>query len=286
MIPGIYLLSQIIQLLYISMTLLAAAVIAGAIVVGFGTMQLQVSALLERYSRLITILLAFAAMAFIAVALINRKPSARFPKPNTVFYLYNSDSSTAKWATWDLHPDEWTKQFISIDPFRIPVRHFSLLDQINPFNENVLLASEAPVSTVSIPEVILLSDLTSDTLRIVRFEIRSGPGTEIIIIDPEIPSLIKSVYLNGKYLDPGFRNTDEPWPLFWYGAGMSPLEMTLRVKPFHPVRLKITGIMNGLPPGLERTMKSRPEWMIPMPGYQDATMVTKSYLIAAPGSDF
>jgi PAT family beta-lactamase induction signal transducer AmpG len=286
LIPGIYFFVHVIDLLYLSMTLLIAGLLAGMLILLSGIIQLPLSIISKRGSVLIASVFIFIGVIFISVALIRHNPTERSPKPNTMFYLYDTDSGNARWATWDKEPDEWTSQFVTIQPDTVAFPQFILFDHFNPFDNKYLLAKEAPVVTSAPPEVNVLSDEMQDTERIVQFEIRSSPGSDMVFLAPEDPSLIGKVLLNGKWVGEGFQDVAGIWPLVWVGSGADPFIMTLALNQSDTLRMRIVSLEDGLPSALTPGMKPRPDWMIPMPGYQDASLVTKIFSFPESIPDF
>jgi hypothetical protein len=110
-IPGIFLFTQILSLIYQAMTLLIVGGLVGLIVVLFSTLQLQVTVLTYRKPWLIPILCFIITVLLVSFAFFQRHPSNRCPKPNTILYAFEADSGNARWITWDRKLDDWTQQF-------------------------------------------------------------------------------------------------------------------------------------------------------------------------------
>jgi hypothetical protein len=43
------------------------------------------------------------------------------PRTDSLMYIANADAGTARWATWDRAPDEWTQRVLTAEPERSPV---------------------------------------------------------------------------------------------------------------------------------------------------------------------
>lgn len=56
------------------------------------------------------------AAGFFVKAHLNSNFSNKNPKPNSLLYVLNADTNQAKWATYDMKPDEWTKKYLGENP--------------------------------------------------------------------------------------------------------------------------------------------------------------------------
>jgi hypothetical protein len=272
-IPGIFLFTQILSLIYQAMTLLIVGGLVGLIVLLFSTLQLHVTILTYRKPWFMPILCFIASIIFISVAFFQRHPSDIYPKPNTILYAFDADSGNARWITWDRKLDDWTQQFFVSPPDTIP------LPQFIPFVRMSFITSRALAVSFAGPEVKVISDRTIDTIRTLKIRIRSLSNASVLIIDKNELVNISEGFVNGKRIGENSNYHPLDWPLFYSGLSSEPFELELKWARGTRLRLRFIEIIEGLPRTVIDTLKPRPSWMIPCPDQlSDAMIVGKTFI--------
>lgn len=273
-IPTVYLFPQLISLLYSAMTLMIAPVLAVLVVLVVGVLQLQFSWLPAGRPWLVPGAFVFVAVALIGLALLRRDFNEQRPKPNSLIYALDADQHKAWWASWERTADEWTGQVLSqqADTMR--------LTQFFPYSNRPLLAAQAQVMSMSPPALEVMSDHTSDTVRILRLRIQSTRASSIISL--HIPPQVYEARVNGKtvgeFVMPQLPRHDRGFLLFHFGSPAEPPEFELTVAAGKPLDLRVMDMTYGFPDSL--TLSPRPPWMIPRAFVTtDVILVTKSFVL-------
>jgi hypothetical protein len=272
--PGIFLFTQTIYILYELVTLSVAAGLVGMIVILFGTLQLPLSALPYRSDGLIAALSVVAAASLIALGLFSRTPSDRFPKPNSILYAYDADDGKARWITWETNPDEWTGQFFS------PAREVRSLPKFLPFTRRPLLTDSAFAVFCATPDVRILSDATTDSVRTLKLRVQSTQDGQMLFLNADKPEEIHRVRMNGKTMGQESLGKASRWPILCLGMSSEAAEMEVTLAKGGLFRLRAVEIVRGIPRTVMNAFKPRPAWMIPRPSafVSDATIAGKTYI--------
>ncbi|HEX8709305.1 MAG TPA: M28 family metallopeptidase [Pyrinomonadaceae bacterium] len=204
-------------------------------------------------------------------------------EPSDLFYALNSDTGKSLWATSDVRPDEWTRQFLTTKAERGPLGDFF------PLSRRTFLKDQAASAQLEAPQVALLDDQTNNDVRSLRFRITSPRQAPVVSIQMDSETEVLGSVVNGKRIDPrggqrqqaaaaGGRN---PWGLRYYGLPAEGIEVALDVRASQPVRLKVVDQTYGLPAELLAPFQARPENFMPAPfafsPYGDSTLVGKSF---------
>lgn len=277
--PGVFLFTQLLFLLYEAMTLLIVAGLIGLVALLLGAMQLQLSVLTERKPWLGPILALIVTMTSLGTALLKRDSSVACPKPNSVFYALNADSGHAIWGTWDATLDAWTGQFFSVPPDTTPLKEFF------PVWPKPLLHTPAPQLEQEAPEVTVISDTRNDSLRTMRLQVRSLRPSDFLSMNTEPGRRIFDVRVNGvaaqdsvptvSLIPPSDRR---PWILYFFGNGEEGFTLDLTTDATVRLVLRVVDRSDGLPAALDPPSQPRPATMMPRAYYvTDATLVGKTY---------
>lgn len=97
-------------------------------------------------------LAAVAAALLLATAALGFRSDRRHPKTDNVFYMLNSDTGKAVWASADGAPDEWTAQFLTDSP------ETGSITEYTPLYSGNFLKSQAQAATLGPPRVELLGE--------------------------------------------------------------------------------------------------------------------------------
>lgn len=201
------------------------------------------------------------------------------PQPGNIFYVLNADSGKAVWASTDEQLDNWTAQF-----FTEGLKKGSINDYL-PTPYNRFSSSQAPVASLSAPEVSLLDDNTNNDVRRVRLRITSRREAPFIGVTIESPTDVIGASVNGKHIDnsqmPAPSDPNRAWRLLYYGPPPEGIDLDLEVRPSQPLKLRVIDQSFELPASLTAALKPRPADKIPTAypfnPFGDATIVTRSF---------
>lgn len=281
MIPGVFFFSQTILLLYESLTLAVVAGLTGLVVLLLGTLQIPIGLITDRKPLLLPVSTLLLTGGFMMAAFINRTPAEQAPKPNTIFYCLDSDGATAHWATWDVALDEFTGQFFSSEHETRRFPEFYMFDYYSPFQSSMVISDHAPVADMPLPVIDIIHDTVDAGSRYLKARISASEKACMNFIDITPVSGILALFLNDKPVDPDLDFDRFVLPLLWFGTGKYPAELTVNVLAGQSLQLNVVEVIGDIPEVLLQDLEPRPSWMIPVPGYQDATLVRKSVTIPA-----
>jgi hypothetical protein len=268
-LPAVAILVPQIDLLWVAMTLRWSWAGAAAVVLLLGLLAAHV-AMLEARERWWPAGVALAAsMILLSAGLVTANFSREHPRHDSVFYALDADSGTARWASADRKPDEWTSQFFPEAP-RGPV---------SGFPNGRFLNGPAPAVKLAAPEVLVLDDRRAAGTREVRLQVRSvrGAGTLMVWLDPAAP--VQWAEMNGKKVE-GLGGANRGGTLTYLAAPKDGASLVLGVAAGQPVRLTVADQSFGLPAELAGKYRPRPPHIIPMHRlgsvYSDSIVVART----------
>ncbi|MFH0992434.1 MAG: M20/M25/M40 family metallo-hydrolase [bacterium] len=272
MIPGVFIATQLLYLLYHMMTLFVAAALAGLLVLFIGLLQMQVSMFIERYSWLFPLTGTGITIVCILLALFSRAPSEQHPKPNSLFYAVDLNDQTAVWATWDSRLDEWTSRSIKGKIENVPLPRYFL------FSKTAFLSSAAPYTQLAGPEATLLDERVLDSMRVLRIQIRLPRIASMLAIEAETPDIVYQVAVNKRSLDSLSQRTPIRWPKICFGMAGESVELEVTVKKEPRFGMRLFTVSQELQDEVKKIFPARPVWMIPRSALiTDASIVGKSF---------
>lgn len=224
--------------------------------------------------------------------------SKNHPKPTDVIYSVNADNNTAVWASAN-RPDEWTSQF-----FPEGSENSSIPEYV-PF-PRPFLHSSAPKIDLAPPVLSPVSDVTENGVRKVSMNIRSQRQAPIISLSIESETEITGATINGKHtampsgpsmsqmqapigpMGPGGQPGQMPrprWGFSYYAPPEQGIDVALETKSHEPIRVRVVEQSYGLPEELMKSLKPRPDYIIPTPFpyslYSDSTLLNKRFDLPA-----
>jgi hypothetical protein len=208
---------------------------------------------------------------------------AAHPRPDTLFYAFNADSSEASWATLDPEPDQWTQQFLSRNTEERSVEE---LFGVGGSGSTKVLTGPAPVAPLQPPELVLKGEEANGTERVLRLHLSSPRGAWRAYLLPGAGVEVLGWGINGR---PPQEVGDES---FAYTA-LPPegVDLSVNVRAEGPVRFTVIDRTNELPSILGETLPKRPKSVMPAPLEAEAeifagypTLVSKSFVFSEGGT--
>ncbi len=276
-VPGIWIFTQIILMLSEAMTLMIAPGLVVMLILLSATMQIPVLILAGRKNFLIPVISVIIAAVSIAAALLNREPSERQPKPDTMFYTLDLDNGKSRWVTWDSATDAWTSQFFTDHRGKEALPEFLFFDQYGPSKQKPLSTSMAPRRTFYGPGSEIISNEANGGKRILKVRIFSPDTAVLVMVNPESAERISHATLNEKVIVGEEGKHNFQWPLMFFSAPDIPFEITFTLKDSSSIAVRIVDVCKGLPVLPNSLHKPRPSWTIPLPGFFDATLIGRTF---------
>ena len=99
------------------------------------------------------------------------------PKPNSLVYLFNADTSEASWNSYDLMVDSWTSEFFGEDPIIIPSSEEALQSK---YGSNFTFKAKAPLKNIPEPGVVFEKLNSVNSLdKTSRYSLKIAPNRKI-----------------------------------------------------------------------------------------------------------
>ncbi len=221
---------------------------------------------------LLGVLLFFVAMV---TAHFNADFDADNPKPSSLLYVLNSDTQTAKWATYDKVLLDWNSQFIDTDksiPEKLATRTIS-----SKYGSGFSFVSEAAVKDIAAPQVETLRDTVIGDERFIDLCItpkRAVNRLEVFTNDIPIQSAtVNSIVLSDYYL----KHRKRGKLVTHYISNNEYTDLQLSIPKDSTLGLTLYEASNDLLQNTQFTIPKRPENSIPTPFVlNDAILVTKT----------
>jgi Peptidase family M28 len=273
-VPGIVLVSPVAYQVYLGLGMSWAAVVTALVVLLCGLLVPHLHLITLRRRWLPSGAGALLAATLMAAAIATSGFDASRRRPNSLFYGLNADTGKAVWASGDARADEWTAQFLSVEP-----RTGALPDLFNVNSRNAFLQGDAPAIQVAPPEVELLEDRASGGVRTVRVRVSSPRRASVVTVFLNSGAEVLSSSVGGRRLD--LRQganvaRRKQWGLRYYGFPQEGVEVVWEVEPEHALELRVVDQTYELPVIHTQNFKARPDSMMPAPvPFTDSTYVSR-----------
>jgi hypothetical protein len=215
-----------------------------------------------------------AAVVFLAAAAFNSGFSGQYPKADHIFYVLNSDTNKATWASADDAPDEWTSQFF---PSATPK---ASLKEYLPLSVSSYRINPAPVVPLSPADIRVTSDSTRGDVRVLRMRVSTSHEGISLAVPREATVEVVGAEVNGRRVENRGARGRSPssWGLQFWAPPKEGFDLILELKGAGRLPLKVVEQSYELPeiPGM--TVRPRPDYIVPstFPNSNFALM-TKSY---------
>jgi hypothetical protein len=267
-LPGVALLTPTIYLLFTAMGLNALAAVGVLVVMVVGLLIPQLAAVTATRRWLLPAGAALAGLALLSGGSLARGFDDTHPRPDNIFYALDANSGQAVWASGDRAPDPWTAQFLK------RAERGALVGYV-PQQLNNMLINTAPALPLSPPAIELLDDSTAGGTRSLKLRVTSPRMAQVLTVYVDSDAAVQEATLDGRRLD------DAParWRMSYYAPPAEGFELTLRVKPSEPLKLRVMDRSYGLPDVAGAGLVQRPAWSMPSASllYSDQSLVNKSY---------
>jgi Peptidase family M28 len=271
-VPGIYLVTQIVYLIY--MTALEPAVvtaIVAVVILTVGTLLPHVAIISAPKKWAFPIAIFVIALAVGTLGVLTHHLGAHHPKSDSIDYALDLDNSKAYWVSLDDSTDEWTSQFM---PQRV--------DSVPAFIPGGcrLAAKSSPIAIAPV-SAVLLSDSSYRGAQILKLLVKSPEAGSPIRLSTETQVLAASVeghpVPDSVAIFPSGKQSR--WMLYYYGLPDSGATLTLVIPAGQQLRLTTVETVAGLPEVGGLPSYPRPSSIMRRPFVTtDAAIVKKSYV--------
>jgi hypothetical protein len=272
----------------------ASALIA---VLMFGIFIPYVDLLSGNHEAVLAAVLAVAGVLLFAIGMRESRFSDTQPRPDSIFYLLDANSSRATWASLDRAPDRFTAQF-----FQSHVRAGSLAlltgETASPpqdadeaarklpvdagrfcrLNGGATIEGDAPAAELAAPELRMIDDSTTAGVRTVTMHIASARGAPIVWITIARGVEVIASSIDGKSPSTAASNGYSAW--FW-SVPDGGFDLVLKLGTTGPVRINLIDQTDWLPnfPGMAITPRSADLMPTPFLFFDSSTLVRKTFII-------
>ena len=220
-------------------------------------------------------------LGFIVSARVTSGFDTAHPRPDSVAYVLNADTSQASWVSVGEQTDNWTRQFL---PHGGQKMTFVAMPSEQPDLGFPALQSAAPRADLPAPQATVVSNRMRAGVRRIELLITSPRGAPNVEVKVRTAGRITAAWVDGRSVDLGTASTQQPGNLRleYYGLQRSGARLTLQVSPARALHFIVTDRSNGLPrvPGM--TIAPRPANTMPaMFEMRDPTIVTRSFTVSA-----
>lgn len=194
-------------------------------------------------------------------------------RPDSLFYVLDTEHGEAHWASFDERPDPWSEQYLTA-----AARRHTFTDVFEgPPRE--LLAAGAPALDLAPPAVSRIGEaLSPDGSRRLRLSVDSPRGAAVMRIALRSAAGIGEVTVEDRVVPAGQEGRgSEARSLVLHGVGDGPLPLEVELLGPGPLQVTLMDVAYGLPEVPGRSFRAREPGLIPSPhAPTDVTLVRSS----------
>ena len=223
--------------------------------------------------KLLAIFNGFLFIIFMVVAHVNSGFSEENAKPSSLVYVFDADTKTAKWATYDNYVTDWTAQYLGEN--RTPPNTTSKTIS-SKYNSRFTYVANAPLKEIETPQIEKTTDTIISGKRHIKICII--PKRNVNRLDIYTNKVnIEKASVNGVSLDENFIERRGSRLITHYISNNTYTEIDLVLDTNTPLELTLYEAANNLLDNPKFSVPARPKEEIPMPFIiNDAVLVTKT----------
>ncbi|MBV1923442.1 MAG: peptidase M28, partial [Flavobacteriaceae bacterium] len=265
-IPALFLFAPLIQFFPVGLGLKMIVLSSVFTVLLFGLL-LSVTRFYKMKKTLSYLSFILAALFFIS-AHTKSDFSEERQKPNSLMYYQDANSQEAYWFTYDKVLDEWTKEYLGETPEKASM--YNINTEKSKYNTGYSFVSEAPKKEIPLFETILNDDTIIDSIKEVRFTIKSKRNINQISLYADTSLTFQSLAFNGKNVPKDssgyvFSNRKDEKLLRYYVADGDSLEVRYSIEKEIPVSFTVLEYSFDLLENNQFTINKRPKHTMPKP---------------------
>ena len=225
---------------------------------------------------MVSVILFVLAIGFFAKAHYYSGYESGKAKSNSLVYIWDADKNKATWATYDTNLDEWTKTYLGENPKE--AKEWSGNPLASKYNSGFTFVAEAPIKTLSRPNIAFLKDSIIDgnrylkiritpTRKVNRYEVFANEN--VVIRNFKANSLTLLGQKGSKYERKGRKLVS------YYVVNQLPLEIEFNVAATSVLDLELMESSFDLMSNPQFQMAKRAYWMMPTPYVLNDAVVIK-----------
>jgi hypothetical protein len=216
-----------------------------------------------RNKRAFAFLFTLLGLGFLVSAHLNSDFNEERPKPSSLLYVLDTETNTAKWATYERQPSFWTSQYLGeskVQPTALTNNTIS-----SKYGSGFSYTSEAPVKAIAPPKIEVLHDTMILDKR--YLEICITPRRDVNRLEVfSSGAAIQSASINGIALSEYYLEHRRGSKLVThYISDNAYTELRLGISPDSPLELTFYEASNDLLQHPAFSIPPRPATEIPMP---------------------
>lgn len=207
-------------------------------------------------------LFLFLFMVFGISSHINSDFNAERPKPSSLLYVYNADTDTATWATYDNSPIDWNNQFLGDTKHKPSTEEYETLS--SKYRTQLTYIADAPKKNIAIPWIDKVKDTIIGDARVL--ELCITPKRDVNRLDVYTnPITLQNAKVNRIPLSEHFLETRNSKLVTHYITNNDFTELELTFPKDSVLELSFYEASNDLLTHPDFSIPKRPESSIPMP---------------------
>lgn len=204
-------------------------------------------------------------------------------KSNSLLYLYNADTNTANWVTYDTNLDSWTKAYLGENPKKATT--LNEIPLFSKYNSGFTYATEAPKKELAKPSIVFLEDRVVGNQHYVKIKISPNRNVNRYDIFANEKMVIHNFKANG-VTTLGQKNSlyqrKGKKILSYYVVGNAPLEMQFSVNSSTVFDMELMESSFDLMTNPLFGIAKRENWMMPTPFILNDAVVIKQKIKPTP----
>jgi hypothetical protein len=264
-VPLLILVTPIVTLLFTGLTWSMSQVIIILPAVGLCLLALQLDLIRLGERRPLALLAAAGCLAFLVAAGLDSGFSPQHPRPNSLSYTLDAGEGSATWTSSDRQLDAWTGQAITEE-------------SRSARTDGVGWQAPAPVLSLAAPEIELVDEQVTGTVRQLKLRVRSARQAPILRLRAwNDLAQVLTMSLGGCLLEADQPNGNVRYlRLTYHAPPPEGIEIALSISTGEPLQLTVEDESYGLPAALD--LQPRSAEMMPKPSHRtDRTTVLTTY---------
>jgi hypothetical protein len=278
-IPILFIMLQAIEGAEVMMTLNFIAIPIILLVLMLGLFGLQINLICRQLAWKLPLTIAAIGLGMIFWGIANSGFDESRKKPNGVNYIVDVNKNEAWWYSLDPEPDEWTSNYLGINPEQGKLPEWA---PQYPFGfTNMPWINPAPVLRTDAPDMLVLSDSISGHERHIHLRITNPPGVYVTVTRVHNISVIELTAIDGKKTRNDIDNRFYGQLLINYFAPeQDGFEVSFKIPADEIPEIYLRSNIPGLPAFEDGTKPARYDFMMAAERWRDITQLQKTYILS------